>query len=228
MKKLAIITARGGSKRIPRKNIKEFCGKPIIQYTIDAALQSKAFDTVMVSTDDEEIAHIAKTNGAEVPFMRSEGTSTDTAITADVLLEVLLNYKEQGSIYEQFCCLYPAAPFITSNMLTEAMELLSNNNADSVVPVVRFSFPPQRGFIIKDGFAEMKYPENLNTRSQDLEPMYHDSGQFYCAKTEPFMKHKKIFMPNLVPYIISELDVHDIDTEEDWAIAEWKYKYRKR
>ena len=188
---IAIITARGGSKRIPHKNIKEFCGKPIIEYSIEAAKQAGIFDTVMVSTDDNKIAEIAKNAGAEVPFMRSEETSNDYATTADVLMEVLEKYKERGIRYENACCIYPTAPFVTGYKLRQAMEMLVKEKKDSVMPVVPFSFPPLRGMVINDGKLEYKWQEYAMKRSQDLEEIYHDCGQFYVFRVETFEKEKK-------------------------------------
>ena len=224
MKSIAIITARGGSKRIPRKNIKEFLGKPIIAYTIEAALASNMFDQVMVSTDDDEIAQIAKKYGAMVPFMRSEKTSNDFATTADVLNEVIDEYKKLGENFEYMCCLYPTAPFVTPEAIGQAMKILEDNGADTVLPVVKFSFPPQRGVIMKDGYLTPKYPECMPMRSQDLEPMYHDAGQFYCMKVSSFLEQGKVVMDKTMPYMQDDMNVQDIDTPEDWAIAEVKYK----
>jgi len=179
-KSIAIITARGGSKRIPRKNIKEFCGKPIIQYSIEAALASNMFNEVMVSTDDEEIKDIALKFGASVPFMRKKNTSNDMAMTYEVLLEVLGEYKKSGQEFEYMCCIYPTAPFITEKKIKDSMNKLIQTNADTVIPIVPFSFPPQRGFIINnENVVNFKWPENSLVRSQDLEKMYHDCGQFY-------------------------------------------------
>lgn len=220
---IAIITARGGSKRIPRKNIKLFCGKPIIAYSIEAALQSGLFEEVMVSTDDGEIAGIAREFGASVPFMRSSTSAGDYASTDDVLLEVLTAYKEQGREFASFCCLYPTAPFVTAQKLKTAMELLET--ADSVMPVVAFSFPPQRCMVINEaGELQMKWPEHAKTRSQDLEPYYHDCGQFYCCRTAPFLQYGTTDLPGMLPMIMSELEVQDIDNPDDWAIAELKYQ----
>jgi len=222
-KSIAIITARGGSKRIPRKNIKSFCGKPIILYSIEAALQSGLFEEVMVSTDDEEIAQTARENGAKVPFMRSSESAGDYASTDDVLLEVLGAYKEQGREFDSFCCLYPTAPFVTAQKLKTAMGLLEK--ADSVMPVVAFSFPPQRCMVINEkGELRMKWPEHARTRSQDLEPYYHDCGQFYCCRTAPFLQYGTTDLPRMIPMILSELEVQDIDNQDDWAIAELKYR----
>lgn len=220
---IAIITARGGSKRIPRKNVKPFCGRPMISYPIDAALQSGLFEEVMVSTDDEEIAQTARDCGAKVPFMRSEENAGDYASTDDVLLEVLSAYRAQGREFETFCCLYPTAPFVTAEKLQRAMALLER--ADSVMPVTAFSFPPQRCMVINEaGELRMKWPEHARTRSQDLEPYYHDCGQFYCCRTAPFMEYGTTDLPHMVPMILSELEVQDIDNEDDWAIAELKYR----
>lgn len=220
---IAIITARGGSKRIPRKNIREFCGKPIIIYSIEAALKSGLFDEVMVSTDDDEIAEVARRAGAQVPFMRSSESAGDYASTDDVLMEVLEAYKAQGREFDTFCCLYPTAPFVTEEKLKSAMELLER--ADSVMPVVRFSFPPQRCMVMNEaGEICMKWPEYASARSQDLEPYYHDCGQFYFCRTNLFMKYKTTDLPHMAAMIISELEVQDIDNFDDWEIAELKYQ----
>lgn len=226
MRKIAMITARGGSKRIPRKNIKEFCGKPILAYSIEAALSSGCFDTVMVSTDDGQIAQVAKQYGAQVPFFRSEETSNDYAATADVILEVLSEYQKRAESYDLVCCIYPTAPFLTGERLRQAMSLLEDGEADSVLPVVRFSFPPQRSVVIKDGFLQPKWPECMPMRSQDLEPFYHDAGQFYCLRTESFLKQKKLIMDKTVPLELSELEVQDIDTLQDFRLAEVKFRMR--
>lgn len=224
---IAIITARGGSKRIPHKNRKEFCGKPIIEYSIEAAKQAGIFDMVMVSTDDNKIAEIAKNAEAEVPFMRSAETSSDYATTADVLMEVLEKYKERGIRYENACCIYPTAPFVTGNKLRQAMDMLVNEKKDSVIPVVPFSFPPLRGMVINDGKLEYKWQEYAMKRSQDLEEIYHDCGQFYAFRVESFEKEKKLVTDNTAGMIISELEVQDIDNETDWELAEMKYRLLK-
>lgn len=221
--KLAIITARGGSKRIPRKNIKEFCQKPIICYSIEAAIASSVFDEVMVSTDDAEIAAVAKKAGACVPFLRSATTSGDYASTDDVIMEVLKEYEKKGRTFDSFCCIYPTAPFITAKRLKDAMDLLEQ--ADSVMPVVPFSYPPQRGLIINDhGFVERQFPEYASSRSQDLPKVYHDCGQFYACRTAAFMKAGTTDVEKLLPLVLSEMEVQDIDTLEDWEIAEIKYR----
>lgn len=224
MKKVAIITARGGSKRIPRKNIKEFCGKPILAYSIQAALEAGVFDTVMVSTDDKEIAEIAKKYGAEVPFYRSEKTANDYATTADVILEVIEEYEKLGQFFDMVCCIYPTAPFLTADKLKDAVQKLENSDADTLIPVVAFSYPVQRALVIRDEKLVFEYPEFLDSRSQDLEPHYHDVGQFYVLKTEAFKKSRKIMVGNILPFEISEMEVQDIDNQTDWEIAEMKYR----
>ena len=224
MKKLAIITARGGSKRIPHKNIKDFLGKPIIEYSIKTALNTGIYDEVMVSTDDEKIAEIAVNAGANVPFYRSEKTANDFAATADVILEVIEEYEKLGEKFDIITCIYPTAPLISIDRLIESMDLLMSNKYETVMPVVQFSFPPQRSLIVKDNKLVAKHPEFMPMRSQDLEPFYHDCGQFYTFLTKEFIKQKTIIMKNTFPIILSELEVQDIDNMEDWKIAELKYK----
>ena len=224
MSKLAIITARGGSKRIPRKNIKNFCGKPIMAYSIEAAVNSGVFDTVMVSTDDDEIAEIARKYGAEVPFFRSEATSGDFATTTDVLMEVLNEYDKRGQHFDMACCIYPTAPFVSAERLKQAMNDLTKSDADTIIPVVAFSYPPQRAFVIENDNLLFKYPENISARSQDLQKFYHDAGQFYAFRTEAFFKNKNLLLGNIKPLELSEMEVQDIDTEVDWQLAELKYK----
>lgn len=224
MKAVAIITARGGSKRIPGKNKMNFLGKPIICYSIEAALASGIFDEVMVSTDDEEIAEIARKAGAEVPFMRSEKTANDYATTDDVLMEVLEEYEKRGKTFSYMACIYPTAPFVTPQKLQEAMQILKENQAAGVMPVVRFSFPPQRGMAIRDGRLDYCYPENAAKRSQDLEPMYHDCGQFYVYDVEAFRACSGNLPDGYLPLEVSELEVQDIDNMTDWKLAELKYE----
>ena len=229
-KTIAIITARGGSKRIPNKNIKDFYGEPIINYSIKAALKSGIFDEVMVSTDSEKIAEISKNAGAKVPFFRSEKTSNDFATTADVLLEVFENYKKQGSVFDYACCIYPTAPFITPEKLKLGMDTIIKTEASFVIPSVKFSFPPQRGYIINDdNTIKYKWPENFSKRSQDLESLYHDAGQFYFYNVEEFIEKNGIatYFRKTVPIILSDLEVQDIDNEDDWVAAEIKYSVLK-
>lgn len=222
-KKLAIITARGGSKRIPRKNIKEFCGKPILCYSIEAAKKANVFDEIMVSTEDAEIARVAKKAGASVPFFRSADTSGDYASTDDVIMEVLKSYQKINQEFDAFCCIYPTAPFLSGERLRSAMELLAE--ADSIMPVVPFSYPPQRGLVINQkGFVERQFPEYATARSQDLLKIYHDCGQFYACRTDAFLKAGTTDVERLLPLILNEMEVQDIDTIEDWEMAEIKYK----
>lgn len=223
MKNIAIIPARGGSKRIPRKNIKPFMGKPIITYSIEAALQSGLFEEVMVSTDDEEIAGIACKYGVKVPFMRSAEMSNDYAGTDDVILEVLRKYKEQGREFETVCCIYSTAPFVTPERLREAYGKM-NSEIDSVFTCVAYSYPIQRSLHIVDGKISMVYPEYKNARSQDLEPIYHDAGQFYFSRTAPFVESRTFWGENTAGLVLSELEVQDLDTQTDWALAEMKYE----
>ena len=227
MKILAIITARGGSKRIPRKNIKNFLGKPILAYSIEAAVMSGIFDEVMVSTEDEEIAEIAKSYGAKVPFYRSEKTAGDFATTNDVLLEVIEEYEKRGQKFDMACCIYPTAPFVTSEKIKDAMSKLESSDADTLIPVVQFSYPPQRAMVIRDELLQFKYLEYIDSRSQDLEKEYHDVGQFYCFKIEPYKQNKKLMLGKILPYVVPEMEVQDIDTESDWQIAEIKYQAMK-
>lgn len=228
MNAIAIITARGGSKRIPRKNIKEFLGKPIICYSIEAALASGIFEEVMVSTDDEEIAAIAKAAGASVPFMRSAANADDYATTDDVLMEVLDEYEKQGKSFTYMACIYPTAPFVTAKKLQDALQLLKDNQASGVMPVVRFSFPPQRGMAIREGKLDYCYPENALKRSQDLEPMYHDCGQFYFYDTEKFRACRGNLPDGYVPMEVPELEVQDIDNMVDWKLAELKFEMMRK
>ena len=226
-KKIAIITARGGSKRIPHKNIKQFCGKPILAYSIEAALQSGLFDEVMVSTDSEEIAEIAKKYGAQVPFLRSAKTSDDYATTADVLVEVLDEYEKLGEKFEYMVCIYPTAPFVTPEKLQDGFDLLKKEHAVMAMPVVAFSYPPQRGYILQEEKLVMKEKENYSKRSQDLEKIYHDAGQFYIYSVQAFCENEGKIMENIVPIIVDELEVQDIDNETDWKLAEMKYQLIK-
>lgn len=225
MSVLCIITARGGSKRIPKKNIKEFCGRPIIAYSIKAALDSELFDEVMVSTDSEEIADIARKFGAAIPFMRSERNSDDHSTTADVLLEVVADYRSRGKEFDYICCIYPTAPFVTAEKLRQAFEKMGSQRADAIIPVVKFSFPPQRCFIKKDGRILYKWPEYMFTRSQDLEPYYHDAGQFYFIKTSVFESDKTLVPVNTISLEMDEMEVQDIDNITDWNLAELKYQF---
>lgn len=225
MERIAIITARGGSKRIPKKNIKEFCGKPILAYSIEAARKSGLFSEVMVSTDSEEIAETAKKYGASVPFLRSAETSDDYATTSDVILEVVNRYRETGKNFDYICCIYPTAPFITAKKLQEAMALMEREHPVLVMPVVLFSYPPQRSFVVdENGRIQYKYEEYMRSRSQDLEKWYHDAGQFYIYDAKQYLRLNGAVSENIMPIFVSELQVQDIDNEDDWKIAELKYR----
>ena len=227
MKSLCIIPARGGSKRIPRKNIKPFMGKPIIAYSIETALKSGVFDEVMVSTDDEEIVGVARQYGASVPFLRSAATSNDYATTVDVLLEVINKYKEQGKLFDTICCLYSTAPFVTSDRLKDASSQI-NDKVDACFTIVEYSYPIQRSLRINESdYVEMKYPEHLKSRTQDLEKVYHDAGQVYFVKTDALINEGTVWCKRTAPLILSELEVQDLDTLTDWQLAEMKYQLLK-
>lgn len=221
---LCIIPARGGSKRIPRKNIKKFLGKPIISYSIEAAQASGLFSEIMVSTDDDEIAKIAKKFGAKVPFFRSKQNADDFATTIDVLLEVVQEYKDLELSFQYICCIYPTAPFVTRKKLVLAYEKMLADNLDSVFPVMPFSYPIQRSLKLKNNKVQFNYPEYETSRSQDLEKAYHDAGQFYFIKTESLIKKRSLITKNTGGIVINELEAQDIDTETDWKIAELKYE----
>lgn len=224
MSNLAIIPARGGSKRIPKKNIKSFLGKPIIAYSIEAALKSKLFDEVMVSTDDDEIAKIAISYGATVPFLRSHKNADDFATTFDVINEVVLKYKSLNKIFDYTCCIYACAPFVTENKLTEAFDLIKKKSFDSVLPITAFGFPIQRAFKIDKNYKTAFFnPEFSLTRSQDLEQSYHDVGQFYWMNTLKCLQKKAVITDNTGSIVISEMEAQDVDTELDWKLAELKY-----
>lgn len=224
MPNLCIIPARGGSKRIPRKNIKLFLGKPIIAYSIEAAINSGLFEEVMVSTDDSEIAEIAKKYGASVPFLRTEKTSNDFATTFDVIEEVLLQYQAVNEKFNFACCLYACAPFVTKNKLSESFEILTKNNFDSIFPIMPFGFPIQRALRVESNKVDFFYPEFSFSRSQDLQKSYHDAGQFYWMNIDQCLKEKKIVTNNSGSIIISEMEGQDIDNEIDWKLAELKYE----
>ena len=228
MSNLCIIPARGGSKRIPRKNIKPFLGKPIIAYSIEAALNSKLFDEVMVSTDDFEIATIAKKYGASVPFMRSNKTATDFATTFDVIYEVLQEYEQLDKKFDFSCCIYPCAPFVTGEKLVDSFQILQKNSFDSVFPIIPFGFPIQRALKQEENKVSFFYPKFSLSRSQDLEKSFHDAGQFYWLNTSICIKKKQILTNNSGSIVLSELEGQDIDNEIDWKLAELKYEILQR
>ena len=224
MKTLCIIPARGGSKRIPGKNIKDFCGKPIIAYSIEAALNSQLFDEIMVSTDAQEIVEVAQEYGANIPFFRSEENADDFAGLADVIIEVVAQYKDNEQIFDSICCILPTAPFVTPEKLINAKETFIKGNFDCIFPVAEYSYPIQRSLKIEDDYIKMRWPENFSKRSQDLESTYHDSGQFYFIQTETLLKEKKLFTEHSGCIVLDSLEVQDIDTEIDWKLAELKYQ----
>lgn len=226
MRSLAIITARGGSKRIPRKNIRPFYGKPIMAYAIEAALRSGLFSDVMVSTDDEEIAAIAKQYGASVPFLRSNETANDYATTADVLVEVLAEYGNRNLTFDTACCIYPTAPFVTAEKLKNAFRQLQEHKADVVFPVVKFGASIWRSLKKEDnGRLKFNWPENAIKRSQDLADAYYDCGQFYFFSVPAFLQQKSLLTDNTVGLPVTEMEAQDIDNEDDWQMAEFKFAY---
>ncbi len=223
--KIAVIPARGGSKRIPRKNIKDFCGKPMIAYSIEAALQSGCFDKVIVSTDDLEIAEVAKQYGAEVPFMRPEELSSDYAATIPVIRHAVEWYIQQGFDIDLVCCLYATAPFVTPEYLQKGLQQLEKTDAAYAFTVTSYAFPIQRAIKINSGLGvEMFNPESFDSRSQDLEEAWHDAGQFYWGKVDAWLAGKVIFGPESTPVILPRHQVQDVDTPEDWVRAEWLFK----
>jgi pseudaminic acid cytidylyltransferase len=220
---IAIIPARGGSKRIPKKNIKSFNGKPIIAYSIQAALNSGLFEEIMVSTDDQEIAEVAKQYGAKVPFMRSTSNADDYATTIDVLLEVYDKYSSIGIKFEHVCCIYACAPFVTVNKLKESLNMLKDNKASTVFPIIQYSHPIQRAFEKIGGTIKMIDESNLFVRTQDLPPRFHDAGQFYWLTSESLLTDKKLATNKTTGIVINESEAQDIDSEVDWGMAELKY-----
>ena len=222
---ICVIPARGGSKRIPRKNIKEFNGKPIIAYSIEAALKSSCFDQVIVSTDDAEIAEVAKSFGASVPFMRPDELANDYANTIPVVKHAIEWFDDQVQAPSEVCCLYATAPFVRASTIRKAYEQMQSTQADYCFTATSFAFPIQRAIkVTAENQVEMFYPEYLETRSQDLEDSYHDAGQFYWGKAEAFKQQRSIFSKSATPYILPRYLVQDIDTLEDWEKAELMYK----
>ncbi|MBK8620474.1 MAG: pseudaminic acid cytidylyltransferase [Saprospiraceae bacterium] len=223
MANLCIIPARGGSKRIPRKNIKDFLGKPMISFPINLALHSGLFDEVMVSTEDEEIANIATEFGASVPFFRSKNNADDYATTAQVIQEVLSSYLNIGKKFERICCIYPCTPLLKTENIHTSYQVLLQNNVDSVIPVVAYDYPIQRALKAEGGFIRFFHPEYALTRSQDLEKSFHDAGQFYWIKTDVLIEKGSILTDKSGYFEMSSFDCQDIDTETDWKMAELKY-----
>lgn len=226
--KIAIIPARGGSKRIPNKNINLFHGKPIIAYAIENAIHSKLFDEVFVSTDNEKIAEIAKNLGADVPVLRSEANADDYATTSDVLVEVLEHYQKINKEVDSACCIYPTTPLLSAADLIAADRVFIRNNFDVLLSCVAYDFPIQRAFELTEASTvQLREPQHINERSQDLPKTYHDAGAFYFFSVKPFLENKSLWLGNIGAYPLPESKVQDIDTPEDWTRAELKYQLLK-
>lgn len=223
---LAIIPARAGSKRIPHKNLKKFLGKEIISYPIEALLGEPSVDMVVVSTDSEKIKSTALSNGASVPFMRTRKNSDDFATTYDVVEEVLNKYEET---FDLVCCVYPTSVFVTSDMIKKAIQsLLNNTEANSIASVLEYSHPIQRSLREENGFLVSNTPDCYNMRSQDLEVNYHDAGQFYIFRPDAIKTEQRLITKNCIPFVINPNHAHDIDTFDDWELAELKYKFKNK
>lgn len=222
MKTIAIITARGGSKRIPKKNIKPFFGKPMIAYAIEACGEAGIFSEIMVSTDSEEIAEVARAHGARVPFMRSEKTASDFATTFDVLEEVLSAYP--AGRFDAVCCVYPCVPFLKGETLAEAYRTFESSGAEGLQPVCRFPVPIEWAMRLDNGFLVPNDRAALNIRSQDLVPKYFDAGMYYFVKTDALLEQKTVVPKKTIGYVMDESEIQDIDTPDDWRQAELKYR----
>ncbi len=218
--KLCVIPARGGSKRIPKKNIKNFCGKPIIAWSIQTAKESKCFDKIIVSTDDDQIANLAQKYGAEVPFMRPKELADDYTATVPVISHAI-EWQIANDLKPMYvCCIYPTAPFIKTTDLQRGLRILKKSNSDYAFSATDYPYPIQRSFrISKNNTLEMFYPEHYNSRSQDLEEAFHDAGQFYWGLTDAWLDDRPIFSEKSSPILISRKRVQDIDTPEDWQVA---------
>lgn len=223
--RLAIIPARGGSKRIPRKNIKPFCGKPMIAWSIETALQSGCFDRVIVSTDDAEIAEVARQWGAEVPFMRPAELADDYTGTTPVIRHSIEWFNARGIYVNEVCCLYATAPFVRTEDIQQGLAVLNKTGSGYVFAVTNYAFPIQRAIrLTPQGEVEMFHPEHFSTRSQDLEEAYHDAGQFYWGRAEAWLEGRVIFGLQSAPIHLPRYRVQDIDTPQDWIRAEWMFK----
>ena len=228
MKRIAIIPARGGSKRIPRKNIKDFLGKPVIAYAIELATKSNLFDRVMVSTEDEEIKEIAQRYGAEVPYLRNKINATDVASTFNVLEEVINWYKDQGKEFDYGCCIYPISPLLKVTSLKLGFDKLKKGNYDSVIPIATFSHPIQRAlFTDKEEKVKIKDQNSFKQNTQSLLPYYHDTGQFYWFNSANCLLKKKLLTDNTTSIILPHDQFQDVDNIEDWKILEIKYKIKQ-
>ena len=227
--RVAIIPARGGSKRIPGKNIKSFCGKPMIAWSIDAALKSACFDRILISTDDDEIAELARSCGADAPFLRPPELSNDHVGTIPVIAHAIHWQQQHGESPTDVCCIYATAPFLRPEDIQHGLIELEQTGMDYAFSVTSYAFPIQRAIrITKNNRIEMFNPEHLNTRSQDLESAYHDAGQFYWGRVDAWLAGKPIFSPDAVPIVLPRHRVQDIDTPEDWDQAEWIFRSMKK
>lgn len=225
---IAIIPARGGSKRIPGKNIKMFCGKPMIGYAIECARATGIFDRIVVSTDSDDVARVAEDFGAEVPFRRPADIADDFATTAAVLEHAVETLRQDIS-FDYFCCIYATAVFMRAEDLLAGYDLIRREDATSVFPITSFAAPIFRAFRLKDdGRVEFIWPENRDTRSNDLPEAYHDAGQFYWLSVDRFLRERVIYGPGSLPVILPRHRVHDIDTPEDWRLAELAFQTQKR
>ena len=222
---LAVIPARGGSKRIPRKNLVNFYDSPIISYPIKAAIKTGCFDEIMVSTDDQEIASVAKSFGASVPFPRSIGASNDTATTLDVLLEVLSEYEKLNKHFTHLCCLYPTSVFVTAGMIKQGYKMLQEADTNGVATFVPYDQPIERAFCEENGHVFLRSPEHSLTRTQDLPVSYFDAGQMYFLNVSTVLAEKKVFVSQLRPIFLNPNHVQDIDYPEDLALAKLKYGF---
>lgn len=223
--KLAIIPARGGSKRIPRKNIKAFCGKPMIAWSIAAAQLSACFDAIIVSTDDTEIAETARALGVDAPFVRPTELANDHAGTIPVIAHAVDWFSREVAPVDIACCIYATAPFIRADDLRRGHDILAANGCDYTFTVTSYPSPIQRALRINGhGRVEMFNPEQFNTRSQDLEPAWHDAAQFYWGRAQAWLEQRTIFSPHAMPVVLPAHRVQDIDTEDDWLRAEWMFK----
>lgn len=223
--KLAIIPARGGSKRIPRKNVKPFCGKPMIAWPIQAALESGCFDHVVVSTDDEEIARVAASHGAEVPFFRPAGLADDHTATRPVVIHAIREAEKLWGASDFVCCIYATSPFMTAADIRNGFEVLSGSDAEFAFAVTTFPYPIQRALKRTAGNrVAMFHPEHRLSRSQDLEEAYHDAGQFYWGRTRAFLEDRPTFSDAAIPIVLPRSRVQDIDTPEDWRRAELMFE----
>lgn len=223
--RLAVIPARGGSKRIPHKNIKTFCGKPIIAWSIEAAMDSRCFDRIVVSTDDPQIADVALQYGAEAPFLRPAKLCDDHTPTAPVIAHAIQWHRQQDLAPQYVCCIYATAPFIRADDVKKGLSVLTDTDADYAFAVTRYEFPIQRAVRINaSGRIEMFHPEHFNTRSQDLPEAFHDAGQFYWGRADAWLDGRPLFSERAIPILLPRYRAQDIDTHEDWILAETMFR----